>query len=34
MEHGVPEPWATRLVQEAGGKVFVDEKSLWPDGNS
>ena len=28
----VPEPWATRLVQEAGGKVFVDEKSLWPDG--
>ncbi|MDF0680607.1 MAG: ABC transporter substrate-binding protein [Candidatus Nitrosocosmicus sp.] len=28
----VPEPWATRLVQEAGGKVLVDEKSLWPDG--
>ena len=28
----VPEPWATRLGQEAGGKVFVDEKSLWPDG--
>ena len=28
----VPEPWATRLVQEAGGKVFLDEKSLWPDG--
>jgi sulfonate transport system substrate-binding protein len=28
----VPEPWATRLVQEAGGKVFVDEKSLWPEG--
>lgn len=27
-----PEPWATRLVQEGGGKVLVDEKSLWPDG--
>jgi NitT/TauT family transport system substrate-binding protein len=28
----VPEPWATRLVQEAGGKVLVDERSLWPAG--
>lgn len=28
----VPEPWATRLVQQAGGKVFLDEKSLWPNG--
>ncbi|MBA2700932.1 MAG: ABC transporter substrate-binding protein [Chloroflexi bacterium] len=28
----VPEPWATRLVQEAGGKVLVDERDLWPDG--
>jgi NitT/TauT family transport system substrate-binding protein len=28
----VPEPWATRLVLEGGGKVLVDEKSLWPDG--
>ena len=27
-----PEPWATRLVQEAGGRVLVDERSLWPDG--
>lgn len=27
----VPEPWATRLVQEAGGHVLVDEKTLWPD---
>ncbi len=26
----VPEPWATRLVQEGGGKVLVDEKTLWP----
>ncbi len=28
----VPEPWATRLVQEGGGKVLVDEGTLWPDG--
>ena len=28
----VPEPWATRMVQEGGGKVLVDEASLWPDG--
>jgi NitT/TauT family transport system substrate-binding protein len=28
----VPEPWATRLVQEGGGKVLVDERTLWPAG--
>lgn len=28
----VPEPWASRLVLEAGGKVLVDEKDLWTDG--
>jgi sulfonate transport system substrate-binding protein len=28
----VPEPWATRLVQEGDGKVLVDERDLWPDG--
>lgn len=28
----VPEPWATRLVLEAGGKVFLGEQSLWPGG--
>jgi NitT/TauT family transport system substrate-binding protein len=28
----VPEPWASRLVQEGGGKVLVDERSLWPGG--
>ena len=28
----VPEPWATRLVREGGGKVLVDERSLWPGG--
>ncbi len=27
-----PEPWSTRLIQEAGGKLFLDEKDLWPDG--
>jgi len=27
----LPEPWASRLVNEAGGKVLVDEKTLWPD---
>ncbi|MCW2598260.1 MAG: Aliphatic sulfonates family transporter [Frankiales bacterium] len=28
----VPEPWASRLVLEGGGKVLVNEKSLWPGG--
>jgi NitT/TauT family transport system substrate-binding protein len=28
----VPEPWATRLVQEGGGKILVDEATLWPQG--
>lgn len=28
----VPEPWASRLVLEGGGKVLVDEKALWPGG--
>ena len=28
----VPEPWATRLVNEGGVKVLVDERDLWPDG--
>lgn len=28
----VPEPWATRMVQEGGGRVLVDEASLWPGG--
>jgi NitT/TauT family transport system substrate-binding protein len=27
----VPEPWATRLVQEGDGKVLVDERDLWPN---
>lgn len=28
----LPEPWASRLVLEGGGKVLVDEASLWPNG--
>lgn len=28
----LPEPWSTRLVIEAGAKVLVDEKTLWPKG--
>ncbi|MFD0204291.1 MULTISPECIES: ABC transporter substrate-binding protein [Saccharothrix] len=28
----VPEPWSSRLVLEAGAKVLVDEKTLWPGG--
>jgi NitT/TauT family transport system substrate-binding protein len=28
----VPEPWASRLVEDGGGKVLVDEKTLWPGG--
>ncbi len=26
----VPEPWATRLVNEGEGKILVDERDLWP----
>lgn len=28
----VPEPWATRMVEEGNGRVLVDEHDLWPDG--
>ncbi len=28
----VPEPYATRLVKEAGATVLVDERTLWPAG--
>ncbi|MEY9908417.1 NitT/TauT family transport system substrate-binding protein [Catenulispora sp. MAP12-49] len=28
----LPEPWASRMVLEAGAKVLVDERSLWPNG--
>jgi NitT/TauT family transport system substrate-binding protein len=28
----VPEPWATRMIQEGNGHVLVDERDLWPNG--
>ena len=28
----MPEPWATRLVTEGGGKILVNEATLWPKG--
>jgi NitT/TauT family transport system substrate-binding protein len=28
----LPEPWATRLIEEAHAKVLVDERDLWPGG--
>lgn len=28
----VPEPWGARLVHEADGKIFLDERDLWQDG--
>lgn len=29
----VPEPWATRLVNEGGGVVLVNERDLWEETN-
>jgi NitT/TauT family transport system substrate-binding protein len=26
-----PEPWATRLVREGNGRIFLDERDLWPN---
>lgn len=28
----VPEPWATRMIQDGGGHILIDERELWPDG--
>ncbi len=28
----VPEPWLSRLLQEGGGKIQLDERNLWRDG--
>lgn len=28
----VPEPWGTILVRDANGRIFLDERDLWPDG--
>ncbi len=27
-----PEPWATRLIREGNGRLFLDERDLWPRG--
>jgi NitT/TauT family transport system substrate-binding protein len=27
-----PEPWATRLIREGNGRLFLDERTLWPQG--
>jgi NitT/TauT family transport system substrate-binding protein len=29
----VPEPWASRLIVEGGGELFLDERDLWPNGD-
>jgi NitT/TauT family transport system substrate-binding protein len=26
-----PEPWATRLIREGNGGLFLDERTLWPN---
>ena len=26
-----PEPWATRLLHEGNGRLFLDERDLWPN---
>lgn len=28
----VPEPWGAKLIKEANGKIFLDERNLWPEG--
>jgi NitT/TauT family transport system substrate-binding protein len=28
----VPEPWGTILVKQANGRIFLDERDLWPNG--
>lgn len=28
-----PEPWATRLIKEGNGHLFLDERTLWPNGD-
>ena len=28
----VTEPWGARIVNEANGRILLDEKSLWPNG--
>jgi NitT/TauT family transport system substrate-binding protein len=26
------EPWVSRLIKEGNGKVYLDERTIWPDG--
>lgn len=26
-----PEPWASRLIREANGRLYLDERDLWPN---
>ena len=26
-----PEPWVSRLIEEANGRLFLDERDLWPN---
>ncbi len=28
----LPEPWGAKLVKEANARIFVDERTLWPEG--
>lgn len=28
----VPEPWGAKLVKEANGRIFLDERDLWTEG--
>jgi NitT/TauT family transport system substrate-binding protein len=28
----VPEPWGSRIIRQADGKVFLDERDLWKEG--
>ena len=28
----VPEPWGTILAKQANGRIFLDERDLWPNG--
>lgn len=29
----VPEPWASRLIVDGGGSLYLDERDLWPNGD-
>ena len=28
----VPEPWGEKLIKEGNGRLFLDERTLWPNG--